>query len=545
MGSRIESFSRRALSRGSLCLLLVAGPGCVRSVPTAEPSPSNKAGGTIIIGLTTPGTLDPATATTREAQLLIRTACDGLVGLDPSSGKPKPAIASEWSVSKDGASVTLRLRPKVRYSDGNPVDAASIRESLSRIVRPGTASPWAGLLRKVKGFAEVQAGQSADLSGVVAEADGSLRLLLTEPDSDMISVLAHPGLVPLSPKAMREDATSASTAPVCSGPYRFTSEEGAQAQLTLERQTTSRGRNLAFPAEGRGAAKTIVAKVFDSKEQVFDAFKSSTVDISEVPDSRIAEAQSIKGYARASTFDLTYIAFDTTKPETSDPRVRTAISLAIDRLVLIDAAFGDQRQAATSWLPPTVDHGPTCADSLHKISDPDRAKALFASVGVDASKLHIPLVFDPKINRLVAQAIQVQVKDVLGIDMPLQPTDTAGFAASLSARGSAAGWLAINEPHLPLPDEGLGVLVRTGSPGNTMALSDAELDGLIDKAKATPSETQAGALWTEAEERVCALMPGIPLWFGVRHWVFRDSIEVLGDSRLDLFGAPLLRAVAR
>jgi oligopeptide transport system substrate-binding protein len=498
----------------------------------------------VTIGLTSPGSLDPATATTKEAQLLLRTACDGLVGLDPETGKPKPAIASQWSIGKDSASITLQLRPKVRYNDGNLVDAASIRESLSRIARPATASPWATLLRKVKGFAEVQSSQSADLSGIVVDGLGSLTIELSEPDSDMVSILGHPGLVPLSPKAMQKDPSLASTAPPCSGPYRFISEEGEQKQLQLERVSLTRSRNLAFPSDGRGVAKTILVKVFENKEQAFDSQKNGSIDISEVPDSRIAESQSLKGYGRAGTFDLTYLAFDTTKPETADPRVRTAISLAIDRLVLIDATFGDQRQAATSWLPSTADHGPTCADALHKISDPERAKSLLASAAVDVSKLHVPLIFDPaKTNRLVVQAIQVQVKDALGLDMPLQPMETAAFAASLSNHGSPGAWLLINEPHLPVADEGLGTLMRSGSSGNTMALKDTEMDGLIDSARASTSESQADGLWTQAEERACALMPGIPLWFGVRHWVFDDNTTILGDTRLDLFGAPLLRAV--
>ncbi|MCA1839501.1 MAG: ABC transporter substrate-binding protein [Actinobacteria bacterium] len=530
---------RRFIAVSALVLLIGScGPkGAVAPV-------TKTGGGSLSVGTLAPGDLDPAKATTQSALLMLRTACDGLVGLDPETGKPRPALAKGWTFGKDSRSLVLDLRPKVKFVDDTPVDAPAIREALSRVVRPATASPSASLLSRIEGFQDVRSGQTSDLPGVTAVGISSIAIRFSEPSSDMVSVLADPALIPLSPKSVERDPAVANSSPPCAGPYKF--QGVSDNSVTLTRATSSRSVNVAFTESGHGAADRIDFHLFASIEEAFDAFKAGTVAVSQVPDSRLVEARSLKGYARRNTPEMTYLAFDVTKPATADPRLRLAISLALDRLVLIDAAFGDQRQSATQWLPDETDRASVCSDSLHKIADTDRAKTIFASTGIDPAKSNLELIFDSsRISRLVAQAIEVQVKDAIRIDLKLQPLDPGGFGTSLAGHSASGIWIVVNDPRLPVPDDRFGALVRSGSPRNTMSFSDAQVDADIDSARAEVDPTRADVQWQQAENRICQLMPGAPLWFGVRHWVFSDAVHSVGSTRLDLFGTPILRSASR
>jgi oligopeptide transport system substrate-binding protein len=501
-------------------------------------------GGSIVVGLPQVGILDPARATGSSSQAIIRTACDGLIGLDPTTGAARPALALAWDLVPGAEKLTLRLRPNVAFHDGTRVTSEAVREAMSRVARPSTASPWANLVSKVQGFEEVQTGQATHLSGVKLVDRLNLEIALAEPFSDFPTVLSHPALVPVSLKSLRDDPAGPAL-PVCAGPYRIDKGLGRN-DYRLGRSGESLSRNSAYIRSGTGFAELILVRSYESAEDAYQAFRSGQVDIGPVPDSRVAEAQAGKdGYQSAANLQITYLALDTSKKETSDSRLRQSLSLAIDRLVIIDAAFGDRRKPALRWLP--EDYGPasesTCSSYIRRIADPERSKQLFGSAGVDPASFKLPLRFDSTVTgRLVAEALQVQVKQALGIDLEPEPMESEIFSASLRDRESAAVWILSTSIDLPLADEFLGVLFRTGSPQNSFGFSDPDFDVRIDEARRATSAGEIRRLHVSAENQLCAEMPAVPLWTSVSHWMISpDQVSFEGNATIDLLGSPVLR----
>jgi oligopeptide transport system substrate-binding protein len=506
--------------------------------------PAGRMGGSIVVGLPQIGVLDPARASGSSSLAIIRTACDGLIGLDPRGGAPRPALAASWELAPGAERLRVRLRPNVTFHDGTGVTSEAIREAISRVARPSTASPWVSLVSKVAGFEQIQTGEATHLSGIKLLDRLNLEIELSEPFSDFATVLGHPALVPVSLKSLRADPVGPAL-PVCAGPYRI--ERGlGRNDYRLGRSAESASRNSAYLRNGSGFAELILIRSFESAEDAYQAYKSGRVDIAPVPDSRVAEAQAGKvGYKSAPTQEITYLAFDTSKRETSDPRLRQALSLALDRLVIIDAAFGDERRPALRWLPP--DYGPAsesaCNSYVRRIADPERAKQLFASAGVDPASASLPLRFDSnRTGRLVAEAVQVQVKQVLGIDMEVEPMEEEFFSASLRDRQSPAVWILSTNIDLPLPDQFLGALFRTGSPQNALSFSDPDFDLRIDEARRAISADEIRRLYVAAENQLCAKMPAIPLWTSVSNWMINpEQVSLEGRASIDLFGSPILR----
>jgi oligopeptide transport system substrate-binding protein len=525
------------------CSLLVLLSACGRL--GLDQDSGSRSGGSLVVGLSQIGTLDPPRAAGSSALSLLRTACDGLVGLDPGSGAPRPALAAGWSLEAGARRLTLELRPGLTFHDGTPVTPAAVREALSRVARPSTSSPWAGLASKVEGFGEVQAGTATHLSGVKPVGELTIQIDLTEPYSDFPTVLSHPALLPVSLDSLKDNPDGAPE-PVCAGPYEV--EKGLEgSDLRLARTTESVSRNDAYLGGGQGVAERILVRAFETPEDAYEAYKTGRVDIAPVPDSRLGEAQAgVAGYTGGSTPQITYLAFDPANPATADPRFRQAVSLAIDRLVIIDAAYGDQRRPATRWLPGDYGSGisSTCTDFARRIGDPNRAKQLLSVSGFMPASVKIPLHYDSNsTGRVVAEALQLQVEEALGVTLVPEALDGEDIASSFKARGASPGaWIMATSIELPLPDQFLGDLFRTGSENNLLQFSDKTFDARVGSARTATSSADIERFYVQAENALCNQMPAIPLWTSVSHWVINpEKVDFEGERKLDLLGGPLLR----
>lgn len=521
---RRPSAGRRALAAVALALLGLPAcdPGRLFGRRASEPSPG--AGGSVTLALTGTRPLDPARAGGEGALVLLATACDGLTALDPATGEPRPALAASWSVEEGARRLVLHLREGARFHDGSPVDALSVAESLSRVARPETSSPWASLLAPVEGFEDVRAGNSPLLRGLGIADGATLSVSLAEPAADFPAVLAHPGLVPLSPLALQRDPDPSPARPACSGPYRF---ETAQAEADV-RLVRARGRD--GPAE-------VLARGFEGQEEAYEALERGEADAALVPEGRIGPPEGAS-LARRPVAEVAYLAFGLSASPTADPRLRTAVSLAVDRLALIDAAFGDRRRPATGWLGPAE---PGCSGRARSVADRQAAAGALASIGVDPAALRFPLtVEDTATGRRVGESVAAQLADVLGVAVEPVPLEGPTFGESVARTERAGAWLLTASGDIPQPGRLLGSLFATGAPGNRTGFSDPRVDDRLRRAGGAASEEERARLLEAAQEAVCEKMPAVPLWNGVRTWAFRRMTFPEGRG-VDAFGGLALR----
>lgn len=517
---------------------LVLAGGCGLFGGEQEPSPPLP-GGTIRGGLPSIGSLDPADAT-GSGLVILKTACDGLVALDHSTGELRPALASSWKLNEDAKGVRLNLRSDYRFHDGSRVDARAVAANLARVARPVTQSPWAGLLDGVVGFAEVQSGVAADLSGVKVIDSNTLEISLSGPQADFPLLLAHPGLVPISPAELSKSPEEP-VLPVCAGPYRIKASAAGENSV-LSRERRYRGVNRGF-LETDAAAEEIQVFGFGGADEALEAFQKGEVDAAPVPASRAGEVHDADRVRRTNA-EITYLAFDPGKTETADPKLRQAISLALDRFAIIDAAFGDGRQAMIRWLSlePGDEESKCSAYARRRTADPEGARQLFGETGIPPG-MKLPLVFDVStIGRLVAQAMRVEVKDAIGVDLEPMPVDPPAFDQSLRERTGPAVWIMTGRPDLPAPQLLLDSLFFTGGKNNRFGFTNTDFDAAVAGARATVDADDRGDAYSKAEEIACEQMQSVPLWTGVSHWAAKPGrVAFAGVERIDVFGDLLLR----
>ena len=165
-----------------------------------------------------PDNLDPTMSGSYVGRVVHAALCDKLFDVDANLNIV-PQLALSHETSADRKTVTIKLRPNVKFQDGEPFDAEAVKFTLERHM---TAR---GSLRKA---------ELSQIDSVEVVDPLTVRLLLKAPFSPLIAQLADRAGMMVSPRAAREAGDKFVNKPVCAGPFRFV-ERVAQDHITLER----------------------------------------------------------------------------------------------------------------------------------------------------------------------------------------------------------------------------------------------------------------------------------------------------------------------
>src|SRR5258708_6083164 len=175
--------------------------------------------GVLRIGLNdAPDALDPTISRAYVGRLVFAAFCDKLFDVTPDLKiVPQLAIGYEWAAN--GRSVVIKLRPGVKFHDGEPFNAEAVRFNIERhLSTPGS-------------FRKSEIGE---VKGVDVINDLTVRLNLSEPLVPLLAALTDRAGMMVSPKAAKELGDRFGTRPVCAGPYKFV-ERVAQGKIAVER----------------------------------------------------------------------------------------------------------------------------------------------------------------------------------------------------------------------------------------------------------------------------------------------------------------------
>src|SRR6201990_3063344 len=165
-----------------------------------------------------PDVLDPSLGRTYVGRIVFSAFCDKLFDIDEKLNIV-PQLALSHETSADGKEVTIKLRPGVKFQDGEPFDAAAAKFSLDRhLTMPGS-------FRKP---------ELAALDHVDVVDPLTIKLVLKEPYSPLIAQLTDRAGMMVSPKAAREEGDKFGLHPVCAGPYKFV-ERVQQDRIVFEK----------------------------------------------------------------------------------------------------------------------------------------------------------------------------------------------------------------------------------------------------------------------------------------------------------------------
>src|SRR5882757_3837840 len=211
----LGDFTERRLRQTARCVVLpfaLSLAGCLAAGAAF-------AQGALRIGLgDDPDVLDPTFSRTYTARIVFASFCDKLFDIDEKLNIV-PQLALSHETSADGKEMTIKLRPGVKFHDGEPFDAEAAKFSLDRHLS------MQGSFRKP---------ELASLDHFDVVDPLTIKLVLKTPFSPLIAQLTDRAGMMVSPKAAREEGDKFGQHPVCAGPYEFV-ERVQQDRIVFEK----------------------------------------------------------------------------------------------------------------------------------------------------------------------------------------------------------------------------------------------------------------------------------------------------------------------
>src|SRR5436309_368936 len=445
---------------------------------------------TLRIGLAEdPDILDPTLARTYVGRIVFATFCDKLFDIDEKLNIV-PQLALSHETSADGKEVTIKLRPGVKFQDGEAFNAEAAKFSLERHLT------FPGSLRRP----ELAAVDHVDVVDPL-----TIKLVLKAPFSPLIAQLTDRAGMMVSPKAAKEEGDKFGLHPVCAGPYKFV-ERVQQDRIVFEKFADY------WNKDNVSIDRVIFLPIVDATVRLAN-LKSGGLDLIErVLATDIKAVQSDPKLELSTAIELGYqgvtinIGKDKAKgPLSQSAKVRQALDLAIDREAINQVVFNGEFQPGNQWINP--DHPYYQKAFPVRPRNVEKAKALPKEAGVTGPVSVDFMVPKGAETEAVAQVIQSMAAET-GFDMKIRVTE---FATSLkqAEAGEYQAYLLAWSGRID-PDGNSYVFLKSGGPQNYSAWSNAEADKALDDARLVTDIAQRKAIY---EKLTKAVMEDEPLLY--------------------------------
>jgi oligopeptide transport system substrate-binding protein len=479
-----------------------------------------------------PSTLDAHRCPEVACGNILRDLYEGLVAED-GGGHLTPGMAERWEVSGDGRLWTFHLRPNLRWSDGEALDAAQIVASFRRAFAPATAAPFAVHFGAIENVEAVQSGKlSADMIGVSApDAHTVVFHVVRSVDLPQLLLLpiAYPVYLPAVAKYGAQHTRPGHL--VSNGAYRLR-EWTPQANLLLE-------RNSYFQQPAPIAS--VRYQVTEDAASELQRFAAGDLQITEtVPPQPLKNLRERFGTQLhiSPYLGSMWIGLNLTQPPLKNNlALRQALSLAIDRDKLTRYITGLGETPAWSIVPPGVADYPPIHVGASRLSQAQRealARRLYLRAGYSGEK---PLEIELRYNtstplRRLNLAVAAMWHDVLGANVRLRNEEWKVFVGNRKQRvitqAFRGGWIADL-------DDARDFLANfeTASSTNWSGVDDADFNALLHAADAAPTLAERGQKLREAEARLLNLQAVIPIYYYTSKHLVRREVAGFEANPLD------------
>ncbi|MBI5278543.1 MAG: ABC transporter substrate-binding protein [Burkholderiales bacterium] len=442
-----------------------ASLAALASLPAGAIAQSKK--DTIVMAMTLePPGLDPtAGAASAIAEITLYNIFETLTKVNPD-GSVSPLLAEGWEVSPDLRTYTFRLRKGVKFSNGEPCNAKTVKFSFDR------AGGEKSTNKDKRTFANIST-QAVD--------DHTVVLINKEIDPDFLFLMGQATAIIVEPKSADTNATQ----PVGTGPFKL--ENWVKGSSVVMSKWDGH-RNAASIKLKRATFRFIqdpAAQMAALLSGDVDAFQRVTARGIEQFRSN-PKFQVLTSGSRAKTI----LAINNKKKPLDDVRVRRAINMALDRQAVIKGAADGFGTPIGSYYPPSA---PGYID-LTKVNayDPEKAKALLKEAGVNDLELTITLP-PPPYARQGGEVIASMLGKV-GIKTKLQNVEWAQWLSG--TYGNKNYDLTIISHVEPFD---LGNFSR---PGYYWNYENPKFNALYDKYKQTANNTERMKILADIQKLV-------------------------------------------
>lgn len=517
--------------------VVLSGCGGTDNAAAAAGGAEGTAAGSNVINVQvgpSPETIDPALNSAVDGANMIIHAFEGLLKFDKNNDVV-PGLAESYEVSDDGITWTFHLRDGLKWSDGSDLTADDFVYSWKRVVDPMTAAPYGyDLMNYVKGFEEASEG-NLDALAVSAPDKNTFVVELKSPCVYFDKICAFAVMVPVQQATIEANGESWSVNPdtyVTDGPYYMT-EYTDGLQIVFEKNPYYwDAANITFD--------TIVWHLIEDANAAYSAYQNNEIDmIKDVPTEEIPSLEGSSEFYIEPIMGTYYVTFNTKKAPFDDPKVREALSLAIDRKYVAETIMQGIYSPATNFVGPGVSDEKSGSsfedvtkekygdhfDIENYDADIEKAKALLAEAGYPNGE-GFPefnyLTNDSGYHKPVAEYLQSAWAD-LGLNMNVNIQEWKTVTADRRAGNfdvARNGWIYDWDD----PSNMINLL-ETGNGNNDGKYSNPDFDKAVDDARNTTDLAEHYDLLHQAEQILLDDAAMAPVAYYNDFWLQKDNLK--------------------
>lgn len=483
-------------------------------VSSCQPSSSQKKDVTqkLRINLATePQTLDPRRARGLSDLTLMRMFFEGLTRIGKEE-KPELALARSIDISEDLKTYVFHLRP-AKWTNGELVSAEDFAYAWKKVLDPQFPADVAFQLYVIKNAKAVKQGLEPMSSlGIHVVDSETLRVELEQPAPYFLELVASPCFFPVHKKTDERDPRWMENAAsyVSNGPFSLVEWKHQDCILAK--------RNLSYwDSEAVGLSE--IEMVMVKEETELKMFEKHELDwagspLSQLPVDALKELKSGKHLHTKPVLGTYFLRANVEQPPFDNPQIRWAFALAINRAAIVEHVTQGNQIPATSIVPLSME---LQKEPYFTDGDTEMAGMLFDTtlqeLGLKKERFpEVVLTYAMnERNHLIAQALQEQWREALGVHVKLEGIERKVYFDRLSKRDyqlASGNWLAdFNDPI-----SFLEVFKCKAASTNNTQWEDSQYTALLESSMNSQDFERRKEILRHSERILMDAMPAIPLY---------------------------------
>ncbi len=432
----------------------------------------------------------------------------------------EPALAESWSISDDGLEYTFNLRQGVKWHDGEDFTAEDVLFTYQAVLLEENAIDWRSNL--------IQNGEPFQFEVV---DDHTFKVILSQPDATVLTALSIPIVPAHAFDSLNMVDAPFNTNPIGTGPYRF-----------VEWNT---GENVVLEAHadywrGTPNIERLVVSFIEGVDNAANALLAGELDFARIDGTDLTPFQNNPDFTivEAPRDLMRYVGFNVQSELYSDPAVRRALALGLDRSAVIDAVAGGYGVLPDSVFNRSVFVYEEGRNAQYPY-DPAAAQQALADLGwtdsdgngfldKDGQELTMRLAYLGTWSLM--QNIAPIVYDnwrTLGVNVELVPLDNAAANTEIydnrnvekSYDAFLGGWGLFG----PEPDHYRNYLANETS---FFAYNNPDVIALFEEGRSIADADERYALYAEVDALLWQDLPLIPIFQPIGVYVFRSDLNL-------------------
>lgn len=442
--------------------------------------------------------LDPAFMSSAVDMNIVHAVFDSLVSVH-QDGEVVPELAESFEMSDDGTEYTFKIRQGVKFHNGADLDASDVQYSLERSI----ASPYMALFSQY-----IKETEQVD--------DYTVKITLNAASTPFLMLFSNQFAV-VDKDTTEEAGESFKDFPIGTGPYKYVERKpGESLSLTANEEYWG----------DKAEVKNVVFRVISDPSNALIALENGDIDVCYyVPPaslSLVRENDELEIHD-ISTSGLTFVTMNVQKEGFDNPKVRQALSYAMDKQSIVDGAQEGEAVVADTMINNVFHSYPETLDGVGYTYDMDKAKELLAEAGYPNGEGFPSFMIQTyDLGKKTAELVMANLTD-LGLTCDIEILEINAFFQSF---GSGDMEMGVITAGLGDDASSMNVLLTEGAPYNMSWYSNPKVTELFEKGVEEFDVEKRKVIFDELYRIVKEDAPYIPLYFNKYNFCHRADLNL-------------------